>query len=159
MTRDLDAASLRNGQSVADSPVPRLPRSHILIGSGAGSCPEVAARRSVKVEQVSATQWILDRASVLAYIRDLNRVLMQAHAVPYRQDGRMVGYRITSIWRGSIYEKIGLQNGDVLLRVNAQKLDDPAKIFGLYQEMRNKRHISLLLSRNGQDQTFDYEIQ
>ncbi|HET7319408.1 MAG TPA: PDZ domain-containing protein, partial [Nitrospirota bacterium] len=78
---------------------------------------------------------------------------------PYTKRGKVAGFRITRISPGSIYEKIGLQNGDVLLRVNTQNLDNPAKLFSLYKEMRNKRHISLLLSRNGQDRTFQYDIR
>jgi hypothetical protein len=40
-----------------------------------------------------------------------------------------------------------------------QKLDDPVKLLSLYQEMRSKRHISILLFRSGQDQTFEYDIR
>ena len=121
--------------------------------------PRAGTGGSAKVEQVSDTQWIVDRASMLASTRNLNRFLMQAHADPYRKQGRTVGFRITRIRPGSIYEKIGLRNGDVLLRVNTRNLDNPAKLLSLYQEMRNKRHISILLSRNGQDQTFNYDIR
>ncbi|MDA8422106.1 MAG: hypothetical protein M0Z89_02095 [Nitrospiraceae bacterium] len=71
----------------------------------------------------------------------------------------IAGLTIAAYVLAQAYEKIGLRNGDVLRRVNRQNLDNPAKLFSLYQEMRNKRHIAILLSRNGRNQTFDYDIR
>jgi hypothetical protein len=162
MSRSFDAAFL-NVVSVTQNRSERAVPLHPLLNAPGGSksagVPGADAGFGVKVEQVSDTQWILDRASLPANTRDLKRILLQARIVPSVKQGRTVGFRITGISRGSIYEKIGLRNGDVLRRVNMQKLDDPAKLFKLYQEMKNKRHISILLSRNGQNQTFDYDIR
>ncbi len=153
-------AALRNAAPVTQSSVPPLPPPTASGGNKpVRHIPEAAVVCSVKIEQVSDTQWILDRASLLANTRDVNRFLMQARAVPYTMRGKTSGVRITRISLGSLYEKIGLRNGDVLLRVNTRKLDDPAKFLSLYQEMRNKRHIALLLFRNGQNQTFNYDIR
>lgn len=163
VSRSLDAALLRNAsivpQKCSESAVPDLPRLNASGRNKSASVPEGDTSRGMKVEQVSDTQWIVDRASMPVHSRDLGRFLMQARAVPYMKKGRPVGFRITRISRGSLYEKIGLRNGDVLLRINKQNLDNPAKLLSLYQEMRNKQHISILLSRNGQNQTFDYDIR
>jgi type II secretory pathway component PulC len=160
--RSFDAA-LRDTVTVAQhssgKAVPPLPRLNATGGNRTAKAPKADTGSGVKVEQVSDTLWILDRASLLTNTRDLNRFLMQAHADPYLKQGRVAGFRITRISPGSFYEKIGLRNGDVLLRVNKRKLDDPAKLLSLYQEMRSKRHISVLLSRNGQDRTFNYDIR
>ncbi len=162
VSRGFDAALLnavtvtRNRQ---ESAVPLQPHLNTSNRGKSGNVPEADTGCGVKVEQVSDTRWILDRTSLPSNTRDLKRFLMQARAVPCVKQGRTVGFRITGVSRGSFYEKIGLRNGDVLRRVNMQKLDDPAKLFKLYQEMRNKRHISILLSRNGQSQTFDYDIR
>lgn len=146
-------------QSRSERVVPLLPSLNASNGIKSVNVSETNTGRGVKVEQVSDTEWILDKASILANSRNLNRFLMQARAVPCMNQGRTVGFRITRISLGSLYEKIGLRNGDVLLQVNMRNLDNPSKLFSLYQEMRNKRHISLLLSRNGQNQTFNYDIR
>jgi general secretion pathway protein C len=70
-----------------------------------------------------------------------------------------VGFRISEIVPGSLYEMIGLQNGDVIQRVNAQDVDDPSKFFQLYQGLRNERNISIDLIRGGQRQTLNYDIR
>jgi type II secretory pathway component PulC len=162
MSGSFDAALVWNAPTVAQN----LSESSVLLphldASGrnkAARVPNGYAGSGVKVEQVSDTRWILEMVSLPPNIRDLPPFLMQASAVPYVKRGRTAGFRINGISRGGFYEKIGLRNGDVLLRVNMQKLDDPVKLLSLYQEMRSKRHISILLFRSGQDQTFEYDIR
>ncbi len=89
----------------------------------------------------------------------LNRVLLQASAAPYREKGKTLGFRITRISAGSIYERIGLREGHLLLSANRRKRDDPAKLLDLYLTTRNKRSIFLVLSRHGLDRTFHYIIR
>ena len=161
INRNFDAAS-RNAaivdQNRSEYRAQPLPRLNTPEGSRSANVQK-AHVGNIKVEQVSDTEWVLDRTSLLANTRDVNRFLNQARAVPYLKQGKTLGFQITMISRGSLYEKIGFRNGDVLLQVNRQKLNDPAKVASLYQEMRNKRHISILLSRNGQQQTFNYDIR
>jgi len=111
------------------------------------------------VRKLSDGKWMVDQKEVLASTENMNHMLTQARALPYLEQGKTVGFRISEIVPGSIYEKIGLQNGDVIQRVNSQEVDDPAKFFQLYQGLRNERSISIDLIRSGQRQTLNYEIR
>ncbi len=163
MNRSFDAALSMKVPAIATNPpendAPLQPHHHAAEGNRTAGVQESDAGCSVKVEQMSDTRWILDRASLPANTRDVNRLLMQARAVPFKKQGRTTGFRISGISRNSLYEKAGLRNGDVLLRANRKKLDDPSKLFSIYRELRNSQHISILLTRNGQNQTFDYDIR
>jgi general secretion pathway protein C len=103
--------------------------------------------------------FVVDQREVLASTKNMSQVLTQARALPYVEGGKTVGFRMSEIVPGSIYTKIGLQNGDVIQRVNSQKLDNPAKFFQLYQGLQNERSIVIDLIRNGQPQTLNYEIR
>ncbi len=111
------------------------------------------------VRRLSNDKFMVDQKEVLASTENMSRILTQARAVPYLEQGKTVGFRISEIVPGSIYEKIGLRNGDVIQRVNSQELDNPAKFFQLYQGLRNERNIAIDLIRNGQRQTLNYEIR
>ncbi len=111
------------------------------------------------VKRLSDGKWMVDQKEVLASTENMNQILTQARALPYQEQGKTVGFRISEIVPGSIYEKIGLQNGDVIQRVNSQDVDDPAKFFQLYQGLKNERSISIDLIRSGQRQTLNYEIR
>ncbi len=111
------------------------------------------------IKRMSDGKWMVDQKEVLASTENMNQILTQARALPYQEQGKTIGFRISEIVPGSIYEKIGLQNGDVIQRVNSQDVDDPAKFFQLYQGLRNERSISIDLIRSGQRQTLNYEIR
>jgi general secretion pathway protein C len=111
------------------------------------------------VKRLSDGKFAVDQKEVLASTENMSQILTQARALPYMEQGKTVGFKISEIVPGSIYEKIGLQNGDVIQRVNAQDVDDPGKFFQLYQGLRNERNISIDLIRSGQRQTLNYEIR
>jgi len=111
------------------------------------------------VRKLSGGKFMVDQKEVLASTENMNQILTQARAVPYLEQGKTVGFKISEIVPGSIYEKIGLVNGDVIQKVNSQEVDDPAKFFQLYQGLRNERNISIDLIRSGQRQTLNYEIR
>ena len=104
-------------------------------------------------------KFVVDQREVTAGTENVNQLLTQARALPYMEQGKTVGFRISEIFPGSLYEKIGLQNGDVIQKVNSQDVDDPAKFFQMYQNLREERNVSIDLIRGGQRQTLNYEIR
>jgi general secretion pathway protein C len=111
------------------------------------------------VKKLSDGKFAVDQKEVLASTENMGQILTQARALPYVEQGKTVGFRISEIVPGSIYEKIGLKNGDVIQQVNSQEVDDPAKFFQLYQGLRNERSITIDLIRGGQRQSLNYEIR
>jgi general secretion pathway protein C len=111
------------------------------------------------VRKVSEGKWMVDQQAVAASTENLNQMLTQARALPYTEQGKTVGFRISEIVPGSLYERIGLQNGDVIQRINSQDVDDPGKFFQLYQGLKEEKSISIDLMRGGQRQTLNYEIR
>lgn len=111
------------------------------------------------VKKLSGGKFLVDQKEVLASTENLSQILMQARALPYMEQGKVVGFRISEIVPNSIYAKIGLQNGDVIQQINSQALDDPGKFFQLYQGLRTESSISIDLMRGGQRQTMNYEIR
>lgn len=111
------------------------------------------------VQKLSNSKYMVDQKEVLASTENMSQILTQARALPYLEQGKTVGFRLSEIVPGSIYDKIGLQNGDVIQKVNSQDVDDPAKFFQLYQGLKNERSITIDVMRGGQRQTLNYEIR
>lgn len=111
------------------------------------------------VRRMSEGKFMVDQGMVTSSTENLNQLLTQARALPYLENGKMVGFRLNEITPGSLFEKIGLQNGDVIQRVNTQDIDDPGKFFQMYQNLRNERNVAVDVLRGGQRQTLNYEIR
>jgi general secretion pathway protein C len=119
----------------------------------------VPAAGQERIRQTADNQFVIDRRELDRTVNNINEVFTQARAVPYFKDGKTVGFRVFAIKPGSVFEKIGLKNGDVVKRVNGVELTDPTKAITLFTELQNEGHIAMDLDRNQQTKSFSYEIR
>ena len=104
-------------------------------------------------------QKVVDRREVELAMSDLPKLLTQARAVPYMVNGTVNGFRIDYIAPTSFYEKIGVQVGDVLQRVNGVDIRDPSSMLSLLQQLKDERIVKLDMVRNNQPSTVTYELR
>jgi len=103
---------------------------------------------------------VLDRREVAEATSNPSKLLSQAHAVPHLgKDGLIDGFRLDFVAPASFFEKAGLQYGDMIQRVNGVEIKDPAKIWTLFQQLRDERIVKLDVVRNSQPTTLTYEIR
>lgn len=102
---------------------------------------------------------VVDRREVEQAMSDLPKLLSQARAVPNMANGTVNGYRLDYIAPASFYEKIGVQTGDVLQRVNGVDIRDPSTMLGLLQQLKNEQIVKLDVVRNNQRSTITYELR
>ncbi len=118
-----------------------------------------ARAASPGIEQLSPTQFNISRSEVDKALANFNKVLTEARAVPNFENGLPAGYKLFQIVPGSIYEKLGFQNGDTINAVNGQSINDPAKALELLNEFKTASNIQIGIKRDGKQQTFEYEIR
>lgn len=100
-------------------------------------------------------------ASVVQHIlkNDLSKVLMQAAAVPQYRNGQLAGFSLFDIEPGSVYEQIGLKEGDMVTHINGQGLNDVGNTIKLLKSLKDEPNASMNLIRNGQAQTLSVVVQ
>lgn len=101
----------------------------------------------------------LDEGELNQALDNLPLLLTQARAVPYFKDGKAIGLRLFAIKTGSLYEKIGLKNGDILKTINGKNLGDISEAMKLFENLRKERSLTLVLERNRKESTFAYSIR
>ncbi len=102
---------------------------------------------------------VIDRREVEQAMNDLPKLLSQARAVPHMVNGATSGFRMDYIAPTSFYEKIGVQTGDVLQRVNGVDIRDPSTMLNLLQQLKNEQIVKLDVLRNNQRSTITYELR
>ena len=110
------------------------------------------------IEKVSPTQYNLARSEVDKTLANINQVLTDARAIPNMENGVPAGYKLFQIVPGSIYDKLGLQNGDVLCGLNGESINDPGKAFELLSQLKTSSHLDLCVKRNGNQASYSYDI-
>jgi len=123
-----------------------------------GSKPKKGDKSS-GIQSVSSNRWVLDKREVSQAFDNLPRLLTKARIIPNFSQGKADGFRIVSIVPNSIYEKIGLKNGDILQRINGIEIKDPTSFLKIFQQIKDETHISLNLVRNNQKNAFEYDIR
>lgn len=128
--------------------------------------PAVPSGSSGTVPSVSQTQTagvplrkVIDRREVEQAMSDLPKLLSQARAAPHMVNGTINGFRLDYIAPTSFYEKIGVQTGDVLQRVNGVDIRDPSTMLNLLQQLKNEQIVKLDVLRNNQRSTITYELR
>ncbi|MEZ4704687.1 MAG: type II secretion system protein GspC [Bdellovibrionota bacterium] len=99
------------------------------------------------------------REKVDATLGDLNNVVQQARMVPNFQGGKVDGFKIFGIRGGSIFQELGLKNGDVINQINGTMIDSIEKAIPMLQLLKSESSYSIDITRGGSKQTLQIEIQ
>ncbi len=110
------------------------------------------------VRQVADNRYEIDRSTLDSTLSDLNKIATQARIVPSFKNGVANGFKLFSIQPGSLYASIGVENGDVIQRVNGYEINSPEKALELYQKLRESQHVTIELERGGQSIKKEYNI-
>jgi general secretion pathway protein C len=110
------------------------------------------------VRQLTDNRYEIERTTLDQTLGDLNKIATQARIVPSFENGQANGFKLFSIQPGSLYSSIGIENGDVVQRVNGYEINSPEKALELYQKLKETGHVSIQLKRGGQVITKEYNI-
>jgi len=64
--------------------------------------------------------------------------------------GKMQGFKMISIATSCLFDRVQIQNGDVVTEVNGVSLKDPGQGFKLYQSLQEERTTTINIIRNGE---------
>ena len=95
-------------------------------------------------------------ASRIGYVEE---ILSKAAVEPYGVNGIVEGLRITGLEKVPAAESLGLENGDVIRRVNGQQLTSLQKAFQVFQKAKSQPSISMELSRGGVTKELTFDLQ
>jgi general secretion pathway protein C len=111
------------------------------------------------IRQLSENQYTLAKATVNAALTDLSQLATQARIVPSFKNGVANGFKLFSIVPDSLYSKIGIQNGDVIRRINGYEMNSPDKALEIYQKLRDANRIEVEIERRGDTIRKSYSIE
>ena len=111
------------------------------------------------VATIGENEFIVDSDELDKSLENLPLLLQQARAVPYFKNGQAIGLRLFAIRPDSLYTKIGLRNGDILMNINGKPLGDLTEAIKLFETLKVERSFTLSLERNRETKEFKYEVR
>jgi general secretion pathway protein C len=111
------------------------------------------------VRQLSENQYVVARSEINNALTNLSDLATKARIVPSFKNGVANGFKLFSIVPDSLYAKIGVQNGDVIRRINGYEMNSPDKALEIYQKLRDASRIEIELERRGETLRKTYSIE
>ncbi len=109
--------------------------------------------------KVAENQYKIPQTDIDEVMANLNNVASQARIVPSFENGKPNGFKLFSIRPNSIFGRLGMQNGDVISKINGYDMSSPDKALEVYSKLKDSKEITVEMSRRGQKVTSGYTIQ
>lgn len=129
------------------------------VASAPGQPPPGAAQTPVAVANTGAGSYVIDQRALNAALDNPAQAMTDARLLPSQKDGKVEGFRASEVKPNGVFGMIGIKNGDVLLRLNDFPMDSPDKALQSFIALKGQNRLKLDIIRDGQPQTFNYDIR
>lgn len=130
-------------------------------GMMGGSSPYSRASASMggSSGMMPSQQISLQRSMIQESIQDINKLMTQVKIMPNLENGEPNGLSVSNIQPNSIFRRMGLRNGDIIMGVDGQQIQSVDDALKLYQNLVNADGVKLQLKRRGRERSIDYSIR
>ncbi len=136
--------SIEAGKPIAQAPRVTAPKK-------AAAAPRVAMPNTINRK--------INRSKLNAQMRNFSTLLSQARVSPHFTNKKPDGFMISEIVKGSLYDEIGLKNGDIIKKVNGESVTGAEQAMRMYRELQSATFIDVEIERNGRLQQISYVIR
>jgi general secretion pathway protein C len=83
----------------------------------------------------------------------------QMRAMPHFVNGKTDGFSISQVAPGSVFDQLGLQDGDLVTSIDGKPVTNPMQAMGLMQSMKTQSTLDLTISRGGAPTTVHLDLR
>lgn len=160
----------RIGQEVAGSKLVWIGTNYITVDQNGsrvkikvGEKSVAAAERQAEKPKEAASdpnakKVTIQRSRVIELSKDPSKLNQNAMA-PITRDKKIVGLKMTFIPPNSLLYEMGARSGDIIRRVDGQKLENHQKLYQLWQSMQTASKVSVEIERAGKIVPYEIIIQ
>ncbi len=92
-------------------------------------------------------------------IGEWKMILQEIEFSPNIVDGRIKGFKMIKIPEGSILSEIGIQNNDIILKLNNEELRDISYLSTLIDRFKNDNRVEITIERSGKVNRYLYLLK
>jgi len=101
----------------------------------------------------------IKRSQIDTALQDVNTLMKQVRIQPHFQNGKPDGLRLTGVRPNSIFYKMGLKSGDIIMGVDGKNIESVDDALKFYQSLQSASRVQLQLKRRGRPKTIEYSIE
>jgi Type II secretory pathway, component PulC len=154
---DGQVKTVRVGSEVGGYRVAHIDRNYIILSRGEEkkaigfSFAETKTTEPKAIAQggTQTLQAVVQKREIESITADPGVMFRQIRLVPYVQDGRTTGFLFEWVDPQSMFSKVGIVPGDVLVSINNQQIRSGEDAFRILQVLRNESSFKIGLIREG----------
>jgi type II secretion system protein C len=149
-----DSVLVKSGEKITEIPIEDIVKiREVRQTSGVSPVPSLFAQR------IGRRTYVVDQARLQQMISNPGQIMTDARLRPNVSDGKENGYTLSEVKPGGIYQSLGLQEGDVLLRINEYDISNPEKALQAFSALKGLDRVQIDLMRSGARMTMTYQIK
>jgi general secretion pathway protein C len=126
-------------------------------GEGTSGALQAAIDRGI--QRAGPNEFNVQRSLVDQILENQAELMRQTRIMPHSEGGRTTGVVMFGIRPNALLGRLGMQNGDVLNRINGLEIASPDRALEAYSRLRTSDHITISVTRNGQPVNLDFNIR
>lgn len=99
------------------------------------------------------------RAEIKSYSDNPSQIWKEISIAPLKRAGKIVGFKVNGVKKGSKMATLGLKKGDIMIRANNVELSSINEALKLYQNINKIDTLALTILRNNEEKEIIYEIR
>ncbi len=104
---------------------------------------------NLKLKKLGPGKFEASRAEVQQTMENPLQFFSQMRAMPHFVNGKTDGFSISQVAPGSVFDQLGLQNGDLVTSIDGKPVTNPMQAMGLMQAMKTQSALDLTVNRGG----------
>jgi general secretion pathway protein C len=122
-----------------------------------------ASRRNTaadRVKRLAENRFEVDRSDVAEVADNPATLFSQARILPKYEEGAMVGVQLNAIKAGSLFEDIGIQNGDIITQFNGIQITSQQDSAQVLRELTQAQQFEVSVKgSDGEERQLTYELR
>jgi type II secretion system protein C len=113
----------------------------------------------IDVEEEGPNKYGLKRSDVRVALAHTTDLASQIKATPNMDGSTQNGYQLSEIESGSLFDDLGIEDGDILTQINGRPINNPAIAAGMLATLQMRPSIDVTVIRDGHPMDLHYDIR
>jgi len=110
-------------------------------------------------QKIGRSTYMVDQTRLQQAIANPGQMMTDARLRPNIVNGKEEGFVLSEVKQGGVYHSLGLQDGDVLLRINEYDISNPERALQAFTALKGMERVQVDLIRSGSRMTMTYQIK
>ena len=101
---------------------------------------------------------IIDKSLFDHYAKNMDDIYKNIGISEVKESGKIKGFRITFVRRGTPFSKLGIKRGDVIKSINGQEINSYNAAFEVYKNIQKVENLTMVIKRGKEEMELEYEV-